>query len=366
MNICIFLGAGASAAENLPIQNELFSTYFKYSLPFHSNSQMNIKLREFFKEVFNIDVLKDNLDKVNFPTFEEVLGILDMAEQRRESFKNFGTDTYNNRNGSINLLRQYLILLTANSINNASKESNKYHELLLNNLLKENQLLNTTFISVNYDIHIDNTISKLCDKNDMPVMLDYGIDFANFNYKHSKWRRPEGKMIKLYKIHGSLNWLYCPVCSSITLTPYEGGVMRILNNQDEATCLNCKEYTIPIIVPPTYFKNMSNVYLSSVWNKAESELRKADLVVFCGYSFPEADIHIKYMLKRVQTSRNKEPLKIMVINNHKNKLLSTLKKEEMRYKRFLGEDIIFTKASFQDFAQNPGKYISLVEKNIDK
>lgn len=359
MNICVFLGAGASAAENLPIQNEIFSNYFKYTLPLHPHSNMNIKLREFFKEFFNIDILKDDIDSINFPTFEEVLGILDMAEQRRESFRNFGTDTYNNRNNSINLLRQYLILLTANSINNASKESNKYHELLLDNLLKENQLLNTTFISVNYDIHIDNTISKLYDKDKMHLMLDYGVDFANFNFKESKWEKPIGETIKLYKIHGSLNWLYCPVCSSLTLTPYEGGVMRILNNQEEATCLNCNEHTIPIIVPPTYFKNMSNVYLSSVWNKAETSLRKADLIVFCGYSFPEADIHIKYMLKRVQINRN-SPLKIMVFNNHENKLTSILNKEENRYKRFLGEDIIFTKDSFQDFAENPQKYINII------
>lgn len=361
MNICIFLGAGASAAENLPIQNEIFSNYFKYSLPKHPNSEMNIKLREFFKEFFYIDVLKDNIDRVNFPTFEEVLGILDMAEQRRESFKNFGTDTYNNKNGSISLLRQYLILLTANSINNASKESNKYHELLLDNLLKSNNILNTTFISVNYDIHIDNTISKLYDKCKTPVMLDYGVDLANFNFKNSSWKRPIGRTIKLYKIHGSLNWLYCPICSSLTLTPYEGGVMRILNNQDEAKCLNCNEYTIPIIIPPTYFKNMSNVFLSSVWNKAENSLRKADVLIFCGYSFPEADIHIKYMLKRVQKSRNKKPLKIMVFNNHEDKLESVLKKEENRYKRFLGEDIIFTRDSFQDFAKNPAKYINLLK-----
>ena len=136
MKICIFLGAGASAAENLPIQNEIFSRYFKYNLPKHPDSEMNKKLVNFFKEIFNIDVLDDNIDKVNFPTFEEVLGILDMADQRMEAFKNFGTDTYNNKNTSINLLRQYLILLTANSINNASKESNKYHELLLKNLIK--------------------------------------------------------------------------------------------------------------------------------------------------------------------------------------------------------------------------------------
>ena len=205
MKICIFLGAGASAAENLPIQNEIFSRYFKYNLPKHPDSEMNKKLVDFFKEIFNIDVLDDNIDKVNFPTFEEVLGILDMADQRMEAFKNFGTDTYNNKNTSINLLRQYLILLTANSINNASKESNKYHELLLKNLIKSNRLLDTTFISVNYDIHIDNTISKLYDKKKMPIMLDYGVDFTNFNYKESTWKRPKGDTVKLYKIHGSLN-----------------------------------------------------------------------------------------------------------------------------------------------------------------
>ena len=97
-------------------------------------------------------------------------------------------------------------------------------------------------------------------------------------------------------------------------------------------------------------------------------MRDADLIIFCGYSFPEADIHIKYMLKRVQTSRNNKPLKIMVVNNHKNKLLSALKKEEKRYKRFLGNDVIFTNASFQEFAENPNKYISLAffKNRLDK
>ena len=55
---------------------------------------------------------------------------------------------------------------------------------------------------------------------------------------------------------------------------------------------------------------MSNVFLSTVWNKSERALRESDILVFCGYSFPEADMHIKYLLKRVQTSRLKEKLKV--------------------------------------------------------
>lgn len=360
MKIAIFLGAGASAAENLPIQNELFSEYFKDLKSSDYDKEMNKELHRFFDQMFNIDLKKEKIDKVNFPTFEEVLGLLDLAEQRREFFKNFALEIVNKESDSIRFIRQYLILLMAKSVN--KKNANTYHKLLVNNLLKEGMLLDTTFISANYDINIDNTIASLYDKEKLPIMLDYGINFTNFS-QGSNWIKPKEPMVKLYKIHGSLNWMYCPICSSLTLTPYEGGVMRILDNIEGAKCLNCNEITVPIIVPPTYFKNISNVFLNIVWNESEKALRDSDILIFCGYSFPEADMHIKYMLKRVQTSRNKPPLKIMVFNNHQGKKEDSLKKEEARYKRFLGEHVVFTNKSFQDFAKNPGMYIKSLLNN---
>lgn len=359
MKLAIFLGSGASAAENLPIQNELFSEYFKNITLKDCNNDMNKELYKFFKQMFNIDVIKDDMNLANFPTFEEVLGLLDLAEQRRESFKNFSLETLNKRSDSLRFLRQYLILLMAQAIHKTPRLNNKYHKLLLDNLLKSNTLLDTTFISANYDIHIDNTIAALYSAHNHPIMLDYGVKFNNFNVKDG-WKKPQDPLVKLYKIHGSLNWLYCPICNSLTLTPYEGGVMRLLGNIDEAKCMGCGELTIPIIVPPTYFKDMSNVYLSTVWNETESTLRDVDVLVFCGYSFPDADIHIKYMIKRVQTSRKKAPLKIMVFNNHLNKQEDSLQKEEDRYKRFLGEDVIFTRNSFQDFASDPISFLKLL------
>jgi NAD-dependent SIR2 family protein deacetylase len=357
MNICIFLGAGASAAENSPIQNELFSEYFKSLKPKDFHSDMNKELYKFFKQMFNIDVINDDMEKVNFPTFEEVLGLLDLAEQRRESFKNFGLETLNKKSDSIRFLRQYLILLMAKAIHKSADKNNEYHKMLVENLLEGNLLENTTFISANYDIHIDNTIASLYSKKRQHIMLDYGIDFTNFSIK-DEWRKPVEPSVKLYKIHGSLNWLYCPICNSLTLTPYEGGVMRLLYNMKEAKCLECGEITVPIIIPPTYFKNMSNVFISTVWREVEKTLRKSDVLIFCGYSFPDADIHIKYMLKRVQSSRKKPPLKIMVFNNYDEKKEYSLKKEEDRYKRFLGEDIVYTRSSFQDFAKDPIKYLN--------
>lgn len=356
MNVCIFLGAGASAAENSPIQNELFSEYFASLKPKDFENDMNKELYRFFKQMFKIDVMKDDMKNANFPTFEEVLGLIDLAEQRRESFKNFGLETLNRRSDSIRFLRQYLILLMARAIHKSEGRRNEYHKMLVDNLYDSNLLEKTTFISANYDIHIDNTIAALYRRKKQPIMLDYGVDFNNFDVEGG-WKKPTEPSVKLYKIHGSLNWLYCPICNSLTLTPYEGGVMRLLDNIKEAKCLECKEVTVPIIIPPTFFKNMSNVFISTVWREVERTLRKCDVLVFCGYSFPDADIHIKYMLKRVQSSRKKPPLKIIVFNNHEGKEEDSLSKEEDRYKRFLGSDVIYTRSSFQDFAKDPLKYI---------
>jgi len=75
-------------------------------------------------------------------------------------------------------------------------------------------------------------------------------------------------------------------------------------------------------------------------------------IVFCGYSFPDADIHIKYLLKRAQTNR-KAPLKVTVINHYKNKNADLCKEEEYRYKRFLGDTVTYTKKSFEQFAADP-------------
>jgi hypothetical protein len=49
---------------------------------------------------------------------------------------------------------------------------------------------------------------------------------------------------------------------------------------------------------------LNNAFLSAIWNRTDVALCKIKHIIFCGYSFPDADLHIKYLLKRVQTNRN--------------------------------------------------------------
>ncbi len=352
MKLAIILGAGASASEGAPIQSNLFRDYFKSIKG--SNTimhEMDRELVTFFDLIFGIDVDHDNLDNVEFPTFEEALGILDLAERRKESLKEFDLENIAANSNRIRFIRQYLVLLMAKIIHEKLISSRGYHNTLVEKLKSIDQLKNTVFISTNYDILIDNALISLYPE----YSLDYGVDFTNFD-KNNSWKRPEKNLIQLYKIHGSLNWLYCPTCNRLTLTPKEKGVIRLLTDFSNSTCKTCESVIVPIIVPPTYFKDMSNIFLSLVWHKSEMSLTDVDHIVFCGYSFPDADIHIKYLIKRIQTNR-KKTMRFTVFNQHTGKAQEIINEEKKRYYRFLGKQVNYTDKSFENFVNDPLNYL---------
>ena len=102
---------------------------------------------------------------------------------------------------------------------------------------------------------------------------------------------------------------------------------------------------------------MNNVFLSGIWNRTDIALRKVDHIIFCGYSFPDADIHIKYLLKRAQTNRDNK-LRFTVINQHPQKTADERTEEIYRYERFLGGGVDYTKKSFGEFAADPIQFIA--------
>jgi hypothetical protein len=128
--------------------------------------------------------------------------------------------------------------------------------------------------------------------------------------------------------------------------------MRLVSQLEKSTCPRCASVYTPLIVPPTFYKDMSNTFLSTVWNRTDVALQCVKQVVFCGYSFPDADIHIKYLLKRAQTNRQEE-LRFIVINDHPGKKEEEKKLERERFRRFLGPRVQYTDFSFEEFAQNP-------------
>lgn len=254
INDIIFLGAGASAAEGAPLQGELLKEYFR-SCQDNGNTEMNERLTEFFRMFFGVNIKTDNLDHAHFPTFEEILGLLEIALNREESFKDYSLAP---GNPQIQRTRNDLIFLIAIILDKKLHKMATHHEKLISRIKNENRLPRTTFVSLNYDILIDNALIALSQDFD----LDYGVEFTNFK-KRDDWKKPiHNKTVSLYKLHGSLNWLYCPTCISLTLTPEEKSAATLPLKPEK--CSTCTSETIPIIIPPTFFKVMSNYYLQKI------------------------------------------------------------------------------------------------------
>jgi NAD-dependent SIR2 family protein deacetylase len=336
----IFLGAGASAADGAPTQNRLFKDYFERGP--HTDA-MSTSLSQFFKDFFGIDT-GGNLNSTDFPTFEEVLGILELALNRYESFRNYPLMP---KNPKVQNIREQIIFLIARILKEKLQASRPVHDLLIARLRRESRLTTTSFISLNYDILIDNALTDIHDTID----LDYGIQFTNFA-KNGDWHEPRpNRSAKLFKLHGSLNWLYCPTCISLTITPKNKSVSTIA--EIPKSCDSCQTDMIPIIIPPTFFKVMSNHFLQQIWRETEKVLMTTKRIVFCGYSFPDADVHIKYLLKRAEVNRGTTP-DIYIFNNHSRKRDEIKQQKKERYKRFFSEKskVSYLDKSFEDFCSH--------------
>lgn len=350
MKTAIFLGAGASSEDGAPLQSEIFSKYFS-GLGGAGLSQGNgdeKALVKYFQKMFGIDVSACSSDII-YPTFEEAMGILDLAVMRDESYMGF-------TNHEIMSLRHYLVKLLACVIGcemdrpqtkgtsrntDSGQPEPSHHKQLVQNLIVNDKISEAVFMSTNYDILIDNALAF----HSQEFNLNYGIEFTN---TASRGPLPE-KSINLFKLHGSLNWLYCPGCSTMELTPFEETAVYSFK------CSACGSEFSTLIVPPTYFKSLTNAYLGMVWVKAELALREVQHIIFCGYSFPDVDMHIKYLIKRIQNYR-KHDLLITVINNHDGKTDEAKENEKNRFQRFLGSSVHYTDASFGEFASDPLRY----------
>ena len=167
-------------------------------------------------------------------------------------------------------------------------------------------------LSLNYDIIADNSLIKVAKrKGGRETFPDYGCDIATELYRAKK------KYGALYKLHGSLNWLYCPGCHRLDLGVSKSGrrtakVLDMLYMEQESSvgdldhrytckgspCPDCGAEVRPVMITPTHLKDYRNPHIAQVWYRAERALHDADRAYFVGYSMPEDDVDVIYLLKR--------------------------------------------------------------------
>lgn len=165
-----------------------------------------------------------------------------------------------------------------------------------------------TVISTNYDISVDIELFFKFNPLKLEDRFDFGLEWR------IPWRdeinfRPQKASYRLYKLHGSLNWLHCPLCGHV----YINTLGSIIHNafqkkpKDEGTC-HCGYWPLePLIVAPSAVRDIRNSNLVEVWKHSLEALRRADKWIIIGYSFPSEDIAIRSMFLRAYSARLSKP-----------------------------------------------------------
>lgn len=351
----VFTGAGAAKADGLPLQTELFKEFFARAATHGSRARLREDVAHLFEVVFGVNPQRQ--PAAPLPTFEEALGVLELAMSREEAILGLGGEQVNQ---GVRHFRRQLILALAATVARDSTWPASVHAMLVAQLREASLLADITFITTNYDTLLDDAIEleAITTSRGTGSVVDYGFE----KLAHSETDTyAELRTFPCYKIHGSLNWLYCGACDILDITYASDGVLRLVDEPNAARCPTCETVRTPIIVPPSYYKTMSSVHLAVVWGKAFRAMREAEHVVFCGYSFPDADLHVKYLVKRAQLNRDPaaQPLRASLVNHHPGKPVELALTEQHRFRRFLGgADLADTGLSFQDFASNPLSVLS--------
>ena len=198
-------------------------------------------------------------------------------------------------------IRNYIVRIIAvvlkNNLQDLDSQATESFTLKIGN--------NDSIISTNYDILIDNALlSKKKNTNSGVKIREniFPIERADDSIRAARLSGMPLNIgtIKLLKIHGSLNWLYCPKCDEIDITLERKGAAEYLNlnKEYELLCINsyCTSQYEPLIVAPTKFKIYENRLLSNIWEISRECISKADEIVFIGYSLPEADTEIRCLI----------------------------------------------------------------------
>ncbi|MFQ6013894.1 MAG: SIR2 family protein [Anaerolineae bacterium] len=328
MSTVYILGAGATkaVAPQAPLMNDFLPLAFERFA--HDPRIRNVC--KFVSDFYLGSPLPSDArsSQAILPRLEDVLSQLDLCvTQNRPLSANYPLQ-------KVQELREDLIYLIARLLKDTLQrlERDRHATLDLVRSLTEED----TIISLNYDIIVDNALAQEFG----PQRVNYGVDVRLFYhwypddyYEPARAYRAEPSR-DLYKLHGSLNWLYCPNCQALDVTLAEKGTLRIFE-EEPAVCLRCHLCYQALIITPTLLKDYANGLLLQVWRNAEEKITRADRVVFIGYSLADADVEIKCMIKRATynswSQRGRRPT-VTVVDRE-----GAGTEAEERYRRLFGE-----------------------------
>lgn len=188
-------------------------------------------------------------------------------------------------------------------------------------------------ITSNYDVAIEQAFGfdRDVESKVLDLSIDFGFDWTwpSNSYPPKLMQRPQTPKRRLYKLHGSTNWLRCGLCDRMYINPeVDIAVYAYARKADPNNQCHCGHAKLEVqIVSPSFVREVRSPNLISVWQRALDWLRKADEWIVIGYSFPDEDLNIRSLFTRALASRDTPPFVTAL-------QLGTNEQTRMRYEAF--------------------------------
>lgn len=294
MKTTVVLGAGFSNNSNIPVMSELPKMILDSS---GSSFEEGItsSLRKFFRDIFGYN------GGESIPSFDDLLTCIDLSTN---SGHHLGID-YSPLH--LRSLRRFLMYRVFSLMERPFEYSENTKELVDRLISRFEEI---SFVVLNWDTVLEKYILELSETK--------GINYCNGSLSWREDGQHYKESIRVLKVHGSCNWLYCDNCRSVFYDLYEDipiikragfkerdlGLIKagLVNNNSsqflgDVKCRICSNNISSHIATFSYRKSFRANSFPDIWGKAEKELAGSDRWVFVGYSLPDADYEFKHLLK---------------------------------------------------------------------
>lgn len=313
----LFLGAGASAAFGYPVTSQILPR-IRAGLqsgdlfPTESNPRREreklARLREYLQGLLPAFFEQD----VVFPLVTDVLSLIDHLLAGDETA--IPTWTQAQLRDCRTLLEQAIIETIRTPDPTGSLRDSLEH--LTDWMLSEKTSSGSpvTVISTNYDNLLESRLFEkieIAPDIEIPEVVDMGFSWREHSagkYLERVNHPPSNPWLRLYKLHGSMNWVRCPLCGFLYVNTV-GEIYRQAYRGDKVdynnTCVCGHGPVRSVIVAPSMVRSVDSPDLRTIWRNALEALRTADEWIIAGYSLPPEDIAIRSILIRAYHGRSK-------------------------------------------------------------
>jgi hypothetical protein len=315
--IALFLGAGASKAFGYPLTGELLPNLRDYlddgtltNWDYTKKDQELLRngLRSLFPGI-------ERLGRDKLPLITDILTLIDHSVHSGFSLVQ-GWSAH--RVDRLRMLLEQVIADMVGPDGQVTGEEELNLKKVAASVVRATTDHRAGIITSNYDIELELALFEHYGEDKVAESIDFGMSWRDPGAAETRiYPRPPNPALSFLKLHGSLNWLRCPLCEYIYIN-VKGVIVgwAAEARKSEFNSCHCLHWPLQsVLVTPSYVRDARDVNLTGIWRNALDTLADADRWVLIGYSLPPEDFAIRSMLikaYRIRTEASKERGKLRI------------------------------------------------------